>query len=500
MGLFDKIKKVFTGESKEKDQEKQGEEAGGQASQTQKTNQGQKVSASPSSDQGQAESTDLDLDSSSLQPSQEKHQADIAGQPSQKQVKEEEEQGQPGQGHTGQGQDDHDRAQTGGNQAQDSQAGSDQAQASQTSQVQTPGDQGQASKFNSDQAQAQTSNRPAQTSQSEKDQEDPEAGQPSRRDPEEVARLEAQKYTEGLSKSRRSFTRRLNELFANFRYEDEEFFEELEDLLIESDVGFEATMFISEVMRHEAKVENIRTMKDAERVLVKTMVDLYGDTNPDYIEFNDNPDGLTVILFVGVNGVGKTTTIAKMAHQYQEQGKKVILAAGDTFRAGAIEQLHVWGDRIGAPVVSTQKGGDPAAVVYDGIAQAKDQGADVLLIDTAGRLQNKKNLMNELEKMKRVISREIPDAPHETLLVLDATTGQNALSQAKIFKETTDVTGIVLTKMDGTAKGGIVLAIGKELGIPVKFVGLGETMDDLHAFDTEKFAIGLFRDLIEQTV
>lgn len=269
--------------------------------------------------------------------------------------------------------------------------------------------------------------------------------------------------------------------------------------MIESDVGFEATMFISEVMRHEAKVENIRTMKDAERVLVRTMVDLYGDTNPDYIEFNDNPDGLTVILFVGVNGVGKTTTIAKMAHQYQEEGKKVILAAGDTFRAGAIEQLHVWGDRIGAPVVSTQKGGDPAAVVYDGIAQAKDQGADVLLIDTAGRLQNKKNLMNELEKMKRVISREIPDAPHETLLVLDATTGQNALSQAKIFKETTDVTGIVLTKMDGTAKGGIVLAIGKELGIPVKFVGLGETMDDLHAFDTEKFAIGLFRDLIEQT-
>ena len=498
MGLFDKIKKVFTGESKEKDQEKQGEEAGGQASQTQKTNHGQKVSASPSSDQGQAESTDLDLDSSSLQPSQEKHQADIAGQPSQKQVKEEEEQGQAGQGQAGQGQtsqSDQDRD----DQGQSSQTGLDQAKVYQTSQAQTSVDQGQASKFNSDQAQVQTSSRPAQTSQSEKDQEDPEASQPSRRDPEEVARLEAQKYTEGLSKSRRSFTRRLNELFANFRYEDEEFFEELEDLLIESDVGFEATMFISEVMRHEAKVENIRTMKDAERVLVRTMVDLYGDTNPDYIEFNDNPDGLTVILFVGVNGVGKTTTIAKMAHQYQEEGKKVILAAGDTFRAGAIEQLHVWGDRIGAPVVSTQKGGDPAAVVYDGIAQAKDQGADVLLIDTAGRLQNKKNLMNELEKMKRVISREIPDAPHETLLVLDATTGQNALSQAKIFKETTDVTGIVLTKMDGTAKGGIVLAIGKELGIPVKFVGLGETMDDLHAFDTEKFAIGLFRDLIEQT-
>lgn len=317
---------------------------------------------------------------------------------------------------------------------------------------------------------------------------------------EASARAEAEQYKEGLKKSRRSFTRRLNELFSNFRYEDEEFFEELEDLLIESDVGFEATMYISEVMRYEAKVENIRSMKDAERVLVRTMVDLYGDTNPDYVEFNDNSTGLTVLLFVGVNGVGKTTTIAKMAHQYIKAGKKVMLAAGDTFRAGAIEQLHVWGERVGAEVISSQQGGDPAAVVYDGLEQAKKNGADVLMIDTAGRLQNKKNLMNELEKMKRVVSREVPDAPHETLLVLDATTGQNALNQAKIFKDTTDVTGIVLTKMDGTAKGGIVLAIGKELGIPVKFVGLGETMEDLHKFDTEKFAYGLFRDLLEQTV
>ncbi|QTJ54614.1 signal recognition particle-docking protein FtsY [Dolosigranulum pigrum] len=317
---------------------------------------------------------------------------------------------------------------------------------------------------------------------------------------EASARAEAEQYKEGLKKSRRSFTRRLNELFSNFRYEDEEFFEELEDLLIESDVGFEATMYISEVMRYEAKVENIRSMKDAERVLVRTMVDLYGDTNPDYVEFNENSTGLTVLLFVGVNGVGKTTTIAKMAHQYIKEGKKVMLAAGDTFRAGAIEQLHVWGERVGAEVISSQQGGDPAAVVYDGLEQAKKNGADVLMIDTAGRLQNKKNLMNELEKMKRVVSREVPDAPHETLLVLDATTGQNALNQAKIFKDTTDVTGIVLTKMDGTAKGGIVLAIGKELGIPVKFVGLGETMEDLHKFDTEKFAYGLFRDLLEQTV
>ena len=219
-----------------------------------------------------------------------------------------------------------------------------------------------------------------------------------------------------------------------------------------------------------------------------------------FVEFNENSTGLTVLLFVGVNGVGKTTTIAKMAHQYINAGKKVMLAAGDTFRAGAIEQLHVWGERVGAEVISSQQGGDPAAVVYDGLEQAKKNGADVLMIDTAGRLQNKKNLMNELEKMKRVVSREVPNAPHETLLVLDATTGQNALNQAKIFKDTTDVTGIVLTKMDGTAKGGIVLAIGKELGIPVKFVGLGETMEDLHKFDTEKFAYGLFRDLLEQTV
>lgn len=310
---------------------------------------------------------------------------------------------------------------------------------------------------------------------------------------------ETEQYEKGLKKSRVSFTRRLNELLANFRYEDEEFFEELEDLLIESDVGFEATMHIADTLRYESKVQNVKSMKDAERVIVQTMVDMYGETNPDHHYFNENKDGLTVVLFVGVNGVGKTTTIAKMAHEYIEKGQKVVMAAGDTFRAGAIEQLHVWGDRVGAEVVSTKQGGDPAAVVYDGIETARNSGADLLLIDTAGRLQNKKNLMNELEKMKRVISREIPDAPHETLLVLDATTGQNALNQAKIFKETTNVSGIVLTKMDGTAKGGIVLAIGKELGIPVKFVGLGETMNDLHPFDTEKFAYGLFKELIEQT-
>lgn len=313
---------------------------------------------------------------------------------------------------------------------------------------------------------------------------------------DEVKQKEISSYEEGLEKPRKSFTRRFKEMMAGFRYEDEEFFEELEDLLIESDVGFEATMEISDVMRYEAKVENIRTVEDAERVLVRTMIDMYEKTNPDYVEFNTNPDGLSIILFVGVNGVGKTTTIAKLAHQLISDGKSVMLAAGDTFRAGAIEQLNVWGGRVGAEVISTQQGGDPSAVVFDAIKKAQEKDYDYLLVDTAGRLQNKKNLMDELAKMNRVIEREIPDAPHETILVLDATTGQNALNQAKQFQEVTNVTGIALTKMDGTAKGGIVLAIGKELSIPVKYIGLGEKMEDLHAFDSEKFAYGLFKDLV----
>lgn len=303
-------------------------------------------------------------------------------------------------------------------------------------------------------------------------------------------------YEEGLEKPRKTFTRRFKEMMATFRYEDEEFFEELEDLLIESDVGFEATMEISDIMRHEARVENIRTVEDAERVLVRTMIEMYEKNNPDYVEFNKNEDGLTVLLFIGVNGVGKTTTIAKLAHQLISEGNSVMLAAGDTFRAGAIQQLEVWGERVGAEVVSTVQGGDPSAVVFDALDKAQAKEVDYLLVDTAGRLQNKKNLMEELSKMNRVIEREIPGAPQETLLVLDATTGQNALNQAKQFQEITNLTGIVLTKMDGTAKGGIVLAIGKEMKIPVKFVGLGEGMEDLHEFDSEEFAYGLFKDLV----
>lgn len=313
-------------------------------------------------------------------------------------------------------------------------------------------------------------------------------------------RTEADRYDQGLEKSRKSLSQRFNELMARFRYIDEEFFDDLEDVLIESDVGFEATLEISDVLREEAAIQNISNLDQAENLIVETLINLYEKNVPDDSGINLQTDSLTVILFVGVNGVGKTTTIAKLAHQYISQGKKVMLAAGDTFRAGAIEQLHVWGDRVGAQVISSEIGGDPAAVVYDAVKQAQDQDADILMVDTAGRLQNKKNLMKELEKMHRIIQREIPDAPHETLLVLDGTTGQNALNQAKQFQETTDVTGIVLTKMDGTARGGIVMAIGKELGIPVKFVGFGESMDDLREFDADQYAYGLFKDLVEDAV
>lgn len=322
--------------------------------------------------------------------------------------------------------------------------------------------------------------------------------------PEETETLqkteETERYDKGLQKSSISLKRRFNELMANFRYIDEDFYDDLEDMLIESDVGYEATLEISDKLRYEAKVQNATTVDETERLIVEILVDMYESYIPNETEINLQEDGLTVILFVGVNGVGKTTTIAKLAHEYIENGKRVMLAAGDTFRAGAIEQLKIWGGRVGAPVVASKQGGDPSAVIYDAIEQAKGNGTDILMVDTAGRLQNKKNLMNELDKMKRVISREIPEAPHEVLLVLDATTGQNALSQAKTFKETTEVTGIALTKMDGTAKGGIVLGIGKELGIPVKFVGLGESMDDLRPFNSSDFAYGLFGDLIEETV
>lgn len=318
---------------------------------------------------------------------------------------------------------------------------------------------------------------------------------------EEFEELEAQqigaKFREGLEKSRENFQNKLNDLLAMYRTVDEDFFEALEEMLIQADVGFNTVMDLVESLRMEAKRRNITETADLREVIVEKIVEIYEQEDDKLQEINIQEDGLTVILMVGVNGVGKTTTIGKLAHRYKGQGKKVMLAAGDTFRAGAIEQLQVWGDRVGVEVIKQSEGSDPAAVMYDAIGAAKNRGADILICDTAGRLQNKANLMTELEKVKKVLSRAVPGAPHEVLLALDATTGQNALVQAKAFKEVTDVSGIVLTKLDGTAKGGIVLAIRNELHIPVKFVGLGEKLDDLQPFDAESYVYGLFADMIE---
>ncbi|GER71952.1 signal recognition particle-docking protein FtsY [Weizmannia acidilactici] len=306
------------------------------------------------------------------------------------------------------------------------------------------------------------------------------------------------KFKSGLTKTRDNFTVKVNNLVARYRKIDEDFFEELEEILIQADVGFQTVMGLIDELKMEVKRKNIKEPSEVQSAISEKLVEIYtaGEKSPNRLNIQEG--SLTVILFVGVNGVGKTTTIGKLAYMLKQQGKKVMMAAGDTFRAGAIEQLEVWGDRVGVEVIKHTEGSNPAAVMYDAIQAAKARKADVLLCDTAGRLQNKVNLMKELEKVKRVIGREIPGAPHEVLLVLDATTGQNAMVQAKTFKEATDVTGIVLTKLDGTAKGGIVLAIRNELQIPVKFVGLGEKMDDLQPFDAEKYVYGLFSELIEQ--
>ena len=308
-----------------------------------------------------------------------------------------------------------------------------------------------------------------------------------------------EKYKEGMKKSRGAFSGRINDLIARYRKVDEDFFEELEEVLITADVGVTTVMDLVDELKMEVKRQNIKDTEQIKDVISEKLVDIYyGDDDPEIETLNIQENGITVILVVGVNGVGKTTSIGKLAHQLKQQGKTVMLAAGDTFRAGAIEQLEEWGKRADVEVIKQSAGSDPAAVIYDGIQAAKARNVDVLLCDTAGRLQNKVNLMKELEKIKRVIEREVPGAPHEVLLVLDATTGQNALSQAKTFSEATDVTGIVLTKLDGTAKGGIVLAIRKELDIPVKFVGLGEQINDLQKFDASLFVYGLFADMIEE--
>ncbi|MGM7681730.1 signal recognition particle-docking protein FtsY [Cytobacillus sp. Hm23] len=308
-----------------------------------------------------------------------------------------------------------------------------------------------------------------------------------------------EKFKDGLSKTRDSFSEKVNDLVARYRSVDEDFFDELEEILIGADVGVATVMELIDELKMEVKRRNIQDTREVQDVITEKLVEIYEGQDDLSAKINIQEQSLTVILFVGVNGVGKTTTIGKLANKFKNEGKSVLLAAGDTFRAGAIDQLEVWGDRVGVDVIKQSPGSDPAAVMYDAVQAAKARNADILLCDTAGRLQNKVNLMKELEKVKRVIEREVPGAPHEVLLVLDATTGQNAMSQAKQFAESTDVSGIVLTKLDGTAKGGIVLAIRNELSIPVKLVGLGEQVDDLQQFDPEQYVYGLFAGLIADT-
>ncbi|VTH58121.1 cell division protein FtsY [Streptococcus pneumoniae] len=304
-----------------------------------------------------------------------------------------------------------------------------------------------------------------------------------------------EKYDRSLKKTRTGFGARLNAFFANFRSVDEEFFEELEELLIMSDVGVQVASNLTEELCYEAKLENAKKPDALRRVIIEKLVELY-EKDGSYDESIHFQDNLTVMLFVGVNGVGKTTSIGKLAHRYKQAGKKVMLVAADTFRAGAVAQLAEWGRRVDVPVVTGPEKADPASVVFDGMERAVAEGIDILMIDTAGRLQNKDNLMAELEKIGRIIKRVVPEAPHETFLALDASTGQNALVQAKEFSKITPLTGIVLTKIDGTARGGVVLAIREELNIPVKLIGFGEKIDDIGEFNSENFMKGLLEGLI----
>ena len=309
---------------------------------------------------------------------------------------------------------------------------------------------------------------------------------------------EQERYDKGLEKTNHSFGARLNAFFAKFRTVDEDFFDDLEDLLIESDVGFETAEELTDSLRDEAKLQNAKSHDDLKQVIVEKLVDIYdkGGEGKDS-KLADDPEAKpNVYLFVGVNGAGKTTTIGKLAKRIKDSGKSVMMVAADTFRAGAVEQLVEWGRRDGVEVVTGPEKADPASVVYDGVKKAKDRGIDFLLVDTAGRLQNKVNLMSELDKIKRTIKKILPDQPNEVLLILDGSTGQNALLQAKDFDKTTKLTGLVLTKLDGSSKGGVVLAIRNEMDLPVKLVGVGEKVDDLANFDAEKFAIGLFQGLI----
>ena len=324
--------------------------------------------------------------------------------------------------------------------------------------------------------------------------EEEEANQAIEETPQ-VQETEQEKYDRSLKKTRTGFGARLNAFFANFRSVDEDFFEELEELLIMSDVGVQVASNLTEELRYEAKLENAKKPEALRRVIIEKLVELY-EKDGIYNENINFQDGLTVMLFVGVNGVGKTTSIGKLANRYKQAGKKVMLVAADTFRAGAVAQLAEWGRRVDVPVVTGPEKADPASVVFDGMERAVAEGIDILMIDTAGRLQNKENLMAELEKIGRIIKRVVPEAPHETFLALDASTGQNALVQAKEFSKITPVTGIVLTKIDGTARGGVVLAIREELNIPVKLIGFGEKIDDIGEFNSENFMKGLLEGLI----
>ena len=318
-------------------------------------------------------------------------------------------------------------------------------------------------------------------------------------EPEEATREDEQeRYDKGLEKTNHSFGARLNAFFAKFRTVDENFFDDLEDLLIESDVGFETAEELTDSLRDEAKLQNAKSHDALKQVIVEKLVDIYdkGGEGEDSKLADDPSAKPNIYLFVGVNGAGKTTTIGKLAKRIKDSGKSVMMVAADTFRAGAVEQLVEWGRRDGVEVITGPEKADPASVVYDGVKKAKERGIDFLLVDTAGRLQNKVNLMSELDKIKRTIKKILPDQPNEVLLVLDGSTGQNALLQAKDFDKTTKLTGLVLTKLDGSSKGGVVLAIRNEMDLPVKLVGLGEKVDDLANFDAEKFAIGLFQGLI----
>ncbi len=306
--------------------------------------------------------------------------------------------------------------------------------------------------------------------------------------------VEVKKYEEGLEKTRKEFNSKLNLLNMKHNIIDEEYYEELEEILISADIGVNTVMDFMDKLRNRVKRENITSVSDLKEVIVDEMFIIYVQNQIIVNKINFNPNGPTVVLFVGVNGVGKTTTIAKLANQLKNQGKKVLMVAGDTFRAGAVEQIHEWGRKLNVDVVSNEST-DPSSVIFDGVTKAKEENYDVVLIDTAGRLQNKVNLMNELEKMNKVIGKIIEGGPHETLLVIDATTGQNGISQSKSFMEITNITGIVLTKLDGTAKGGIVLAIKDSVGIPVKYIGLGEKAEDLKVFDIEKYIYGLFGNM-----